>query len=52
MVHSDILISDSKTIIYVINEQSAQAANLSDLHVLLGCVWVFLEVPLHTTLTL
>lgn len=41
MVHSDILISGSKTIIYVIKEQSVQAANLSDLRVLLVCVDYF-----------
>lgn len=53
MVHSDILISGSKTIIYVIKEQSVQAANLSDLRVLLVCVWFFfIEVPVHTTLRL
>lgn len=41
MVHSDILISGSKTIIYVIKERSVQAANLSDLRVLLVCVVCF-----------
>lgn len=41
MVHSDILISGSKPIIYVIKEQSVQAANLSDLHVLVVCVVFF-----------
>lgn len=39
MAHSDILISGSKTIIYVIKEQSVQAASLSDLRALLVCVF-------------
>lgn len=50
MVHSDILISGSKTIIYVIRERSVQAAKLSDLHVLLVYVVSLIDVPVHTTL--
>lgn len=52
MVHSDILISGSKPIIYVIKEQSVQAANLSDLHVLVVCMVFLTDVPVHTTLRL
>lgn len=50
MVHSDILISGSKTIIYVIKGRSVQAAKLSDLHVLPVYVVFLIDVPVHITL--
>lgn len=50
MVPSDILISCSKTIIYVIKERSVQAAKLSDLHVLPVYAVFLIDIPVHTTL--
>lgn len=50
MVHSDILISDSKPIIYVIKGRSVQAAKLSDLHILPAYAFFLIDVPVHTTL--
>jgi len=49
MVHSNILISGSKTIIYGIKERSVQAAKRSDLHILPVYAFFLIDVTVHTT---